>query len=82
MPQPRDPKPPEVVHFDTVKEVMDALRGQHPALTASLEAFLTDIGATPAPLQTFVQPGFYAGIAEHWKQTPLVYMTMGSLLLF
>ena len=47
--QPRDPKPPEVVHFDTVKEVMDALRGQHPALTASLEAFLTDIGALVAP---------------------------------
>jgi hypothetical protein len=44
-PAPRDPKPAEVVHFDTVKEVMDALRGQHPALTASLEAFLTDIGA-------------------------------------
>ena len=44
-PPPRDPKPPEVMHFDTVKEVMDALRGQHPALTASLEAFLTDIGA-------------------------------------
>ena len=42
----REPKPPEVVNFDSVKEVMDALRSHHAALAATLEAVLTEIGAS------------------------------------
>ena len=48
-PQPRQSqraeKPPELVAFDTGREVMEQLRGKHASASLALEALCTDIGA-------------------------------------
>ena len=63
-------KPPELIAFETGREVMEQLRNKHAAVSQSLEYLCTDIGAGVSRecALEHVLVGFYTDFLIHGSQ--------------